>query len=270
MEGRSLLKKILQKKQIKHVSRYLCLLLLLANLGLLHGCYFTKSTINSLSAKSDFQGKPVLVDEIRAIGKPDDTMLKRLDVSDALALIGKENTYILSLGGKELEQISKLKLDSNKLTVVTNKILYLRGQEFWGAVRLEYETIEPVSPEEKVELELGGFSAIRHTKFGVAIKVKYANTIKVEGALYPAVKMNDEQFANLKLKRKISFYHSPEEKPSMFTKAGMALEKHGPYFFLVTMTFGVFLDTLSPPLSLGLNVYELHEDKKAESEKKLY
>lgn len=196
-------------------------------------------------AKSDFYFKPVLSDQIVAIGKPDAQLASELHNDHVVALLGEKNTYLLFKGGEELEQISKLNLDSNFMDINTDKAhtLYLKGKQVWGDVTLTYSHGNVVSAEEHEDLDRAGFSEIKTDG-----RDSFQKLIKVEGAVYPALKMTDRQISKLTRIRTINLFNSPDAKPPVSDSINVNY---------VNLPLGVAIDSAMAPVYLGLGVVGL-------------
>jgi hypothetical protein len=154
--------------------------------------------------------KPVLSDEIVAIGKPDAVLAKELGQNNVVAFIGLKNTYLLHKGGEELEQISQLKLEGKRMDMdaARNNRLYLKDKQVWGELVLTYGGGKPIAPEELAELEKGGFTPLR-----AANSTLYQKKISIEGVMYPAIKLSDEQVSKLGMHRAFNLYNPRDSKP---------------------------------------------------------
>lgn len=197
--------------KIKWLAWNLCLIALTA---VLQGCA-TYAASKAVPGEKEFHSTPVLKDEILAIGRPDEKLLKQLDLSNTIAFIGRENTYMLYLGGEELEQISKLKLDAKRMSVDSTHSLHLKEKQVWGEIKLYYRTGKEVTAAEKVELELGGFKPVQRLEFG---KGNYVTSVRIEGVVYPAIKISDEQISKLSVRRYFALYPPREASPPFMYK----------------------------------------------------
>jgi hypothetical protein len=222
------------KIKIKWLVRVLWLITLTS---VLQGCAtYLASELDT--GERAFYDDPVLTDEIVAIGRPDATLLKQMELSNTIAFIGKKNTYMLYLGGEELEQISTLKLDGKRMTVASDQKLYLKDKQVWGEIELYYGGNKEVSAEEMAELEKGGFTPDQPSR-----KNGYFKTaIRIEGVVYPAIKIPDEQIAKLKVKRKFNLYNPREASPPILGKVVK----------VPVVAAGVVADILLAPVYLGL------------------
>jgi hypothetical protein len=220
--------------KIKWLVRILCLIAL--NL-VLQGCA-TYAAMELDTGERGFHYKPVLTDEIVAIGRPDAALLKQMELSNTIAFIGKTNTYMLYLGGEELEQISKLKLDSKRLSISSAQSLYLKDKQIWGEIELSYSVNKKVSAEEMAELTMGGFLPDQRRDR----KGDYRATIRIEGVVYPAIKIPDEQISKLQIKRKFSLYNPREASPPIL----------GKIIKVPLIATGVAIDVMLAPVYLGV------------------
>ena len=161
--------------------------------------------------------KPVLTDEIVAIGRPDEALTKELGQEHVVAFIGLKNTYLLNKGGEELERISQLKLDGRRMNVHAKdwegSRLYLKDKQIWGWLVLTYGDTKPISIEEQAELKKSGFSVPKGGMGNV-----YRKEINIEGVIYPAIKLSDEQMAKLTIHRTFTLYDSGNTKPPVMGK----------------------------------------------------
>lgn len=164
---------------------------------------------------SDFYYKPVLTDEIVAIGRPDATLAKELGQDHVVAFIGLKNTYLLHKGGEELEHISQLKLEGKRMDIDAARSyrLFLKDKQVWGDLVLTYGGGMPVAAEEQAELEKGGFTPLRGAK-----NAQYQKKVSIEGVVYPAIKLSDEQMSRLGTHRAFNLYSPRDSKPPVMGK----------------------------------------------------
>jgi hypothetical protein len=228
---------ILQEDKSMNMKWLVCSLLLVASTAVLQGCATSIAT-QLAPNRGDFYYKPVLTDEILAIGKPDAALLKQMDLSDTIAFIGKENTYMLYLGGEELEQISRLKLDGKRMTIASAQSLYLKDKQIWGQIELNYDGSKGVSGEEMAELKMGGFEPDQHPKK----KGYFRTTIRIEGVVYPAIKIPNEQLSKLQVQRKFALYNPREASPPILQKV----------LQVPVIATGVAVDIMLAPVYLGV------------------
>jgi len=205
--------------------------------SVLQGCatYFASEVDTGEKA---FYDNPVLTDEILAIGRPDAALLKQMELSNTIAFIGKKNTYMLYLGGEELEQISKLKLDGKRMTVASNQKLYLKDRQVWGEIEIYYRGDKEVSAEERSELEKGGFTPYKESNK----RPNFETSIRIEGVVYPAINITNEQMSKLKVKRQFSLYNPREASPPIL----------GKILKVPVVATGVVADIMLAPVYLGL------------------
>lgn len=195
----------------------------------------------------DFYSKPVISDEIVALGKPDAPLSKEIGQEHAVAFVGLKNTYLLYKGGEELEQIAQLNLDGKRMMMDAswNNRLYVKDKQVWGEVLLRYG-INALSADEVNELSKGGFS-FTEKKIGNFKVREYEKKVSVEGVIYPAIKIPDEQLSRLGMHRPINLYHSKDEKPPMLPKILKA----------PLIPLGVAADIALTPVYLGVGVIVL-------------
>ena len=163
----------------------------------------------------DFYYKPVLSDEIVAIGKPDAALTKEIGQDHAVAFIGLKNTYMLHKGGEELERIAQLKLEGRRMDIDAARSyrLYLKDKQVWGELILTYGGGTAISPEEQTELEKGGFIALKGSRNN-----QYQRKISIEGVIYPAIKLTNEQMSKLGSRRAFNLYNPRDAKPPVIGK----------------------------------------------------
>src|SRR5271170_6489013 len=161
--------------------------------------------------RRDFYSKPILSDLIVAIGRPNAELAKQLGDEHVIAFLGRKNTYLLSRGGEELEHISKLNLDTQKLTInaVGDSRLYLKDKQIWGQVILSYGDANAIQESERTELERAGFGQEKYQDAMV-----YQKSVDIEGTIYPAIKFSDAELAHLTVPRAISFFNPVDSRPS--------------------------------------------------------
>ncbi len=179
------------------------------------GCATMVATeaVDSIGSGGSSHSKPVLEDEIVAVGRPDAALTEQLGQEHVVAFIGLKKTYLLNKGGEELERISQLKLDGRRMKVhADGGRLYIKNKQVWGDLVLVYGGPNPISPEEQAELEKGGFRA------NVGLKTIYAKQIQIEGVVYPAIKLSDAQLEKLTIHRNFSLYSPGSAKPPVTGK----------------------------------------------------
>ena len=229
---------------------------LIALISVLQGC--ATLVANELApSENKFYSYPVLTDEIVAIGRPDATLLKQMELSNTLAFIGKENTYMLYLGGEELEQISNLKLDARRMTIASAQSLYLKDKQVWVEIELSYNSNAgtylqhsgkrdqykrydeiKISAVEMAELELGGFTPDQSPNK----KGYFKTSIKIEGVVYPAIKIPDEKISKLSVQRRFNLYNPREASPPIL----------GKIMKVPIVVTGVAVDIMLAPVYLGV------------------
>lgn len=207
------------------------------------GCATMVASETVNKSDGDFYNKPVVSDEIVAIGKPDAALSKELGQEHLVAFIGQKNTYLLYKGGEELEQVAQLNLDGKRMMMDANwnNRLYVKDRQVWGDVQLRYGG-GSLSAEEASKLNKGGFAASSSGKYA-----DYQKKVAVEGVLYPAVKMPEEQLSRLGVHRPIYLYHSKDEKPPMLPKILKA----------PLIPLGVAADIALGPVYLGVGAVAL-------------
>lgn len=179
------------------------------------GCATMAATSAVKSGDADFYFKPVLSDEIVAIGRPDATLAQQLGQSNAVAFIGLKHTYLLHKGGEELERIAQLKLDGKRLDIdaARSHKLYRKDQQVWGELTLTYGSIMTVTAEEQAELEKAGFNAMKGGRNN-----PYQKKILIEGVIYPAIKIPDDVNSRLTTRRPFNLYNPRDAKPPVMGK----------------------------------------------------
>ena len=204
------------KIQLKWATLVLAFITLIA--GSL-GC----ATIWATSAANnhgDFYTKPVLSDEIIAIGQPDASLAKALKQPDVVAFLGKKNTYMLYKGGEDLERIAQLNLDGKRMDIDAARSykLYLKDNQVWGDLVLTFGGGNEISVADQAELEKGGFTSRRGVE-----NIQYQKSVHIEGVVYPPIKLSDEQMSKLVTRRPFNLYNSRDAKPPMNVVATMMI-----------------------------------------------
>jgi len=163
-------------------------------------------------ADPDFYSKPILSDEIVAIGSPDAALAKEMGQTNVIAFIGKKNTYMLHKGGEALEKISRLKLDKKRINIDADKSisLYQKDNKVWGELILTYGGDVVVTTEEKLELEKVSFTAIQGAKNNL-----YQTKVRIEGVIYPAITLTDEQLSKFTKPHAFNLYNPRDSTPTM-------------------------------------------------------
>ena len=223
----------------------------------LPGC--TLIALDMDTGSNNIPSRHILTDKILAIGKPDAALLKKMELSNTIAFIGEKNTYMFYLGGEELEQISKLKLDGRRMHVESTKELYLKDKQIWGKINLLYSAKGEISAADMAELKLGGFAPDKrqidrrgavwskdHEDDGENVAY-FSNTIRIEGVVYPAIQIPDQQISKLQIQRSFSLYDPKEPSPPIMGK-----------IIKVPLVAGaVAVDIVLAPVYLGMGVYLL-------------
>lgn len=179
------------------------------------GCATIAATSVVNSGESDFYNKPILTDEIVAIGRPDEGLAKEMGQDHVVAFIGLKNTYMLNKGGEELERITQLKLEGKRMDIDAARSyrLFLKDKQVWGELVLTYGGGTPVAAAEQAELEKGGFIPVRRAK-----NIQYQKKISIEGMVYPAIKLSDAQMSKLGAHRAFNLYNPRDAKPPVMGK----------------------------------------------------
>ena len=187
-------------KQVKYLNLAAVFVVLVAGLS---GCLFN-SMVDSAERSGNFS-EPVLSDTIFAIGLPDAALARELGVLYAVAFLGEKNTYLLTEGGEVLLQIAT-ELGGKRMHVSAtgSRGLYLKDQSVWGSLSIFFGPAE--SPDEITAVNRLGFAGPE--SHGV-----YEKKILVNGILYPALVLSDEQGKKFKQKRKVTLYSPPDSTP---------------------------------------------------------
>jgi hypothetical protein len=205
--------------EMKYQIQWLALVfVLVAGVAGSLGCATMAAMDAVQQSDSSVHYRAVLADEIVAFGRPNAALTKELGQEHVVAFIGLKNTYLLNQGGEELERISQLKLDGNRLTVHAKdwegSRLYLKDKQVWGCLVLTYGDTKSISKEEQAELKKSGFSIVPEK----GTKNIYRKEINIEGLIYPAIKLSDEQMANLTRHRAFTLYDPGSAKPPVMGK----------------------------------------------------
>ena len=203
------------------------------------GCATMAASSVGSGHDNDFYFKPVLTDEIVAIGKPDKVLAKEIGQDHAVAFIGLKNTYLLYKGGEELEAIAQLKLDGKRMDIDAARSykLYKKDSQVWGELVLTYGRGEPISAEEQAQLSKGGFYELKGSRNN-----QYQTKVNIEGLVYPAIKLPSEQMSKLETRRAFNLYHSSDEKPPVI----------GKILKLPLVAVGVAADVALVPVYVGI------------------
>jgi hypothetical protein len=225
------------KFKIKCLTRVLWLIALTI---VLQGCVTTVAS-KLVPGEREFHNNPVLSDDILAIGRPDEAILKQMELSNTIAFIGEKNTYMLYLGGEELEQISNLKLDGKRMTIASAQSLFLKDKQIWGEIELHYYVgNKEVSAVEMAELNMGGFAPDQRP----GKKGYFRTTVRIEGVVYPAIKIPDEQISKLNIRRNFNLYNPREASPPIL----------GKILKVPIVATGIVADMMLVPVYMGMGV----------------
>lgn len=152
--------------------------------------------------------KPVLTDTIFALGRPDSALAKKIGHEGTIAFLGKQHTYLLVEGGKQLNDVAQAALDGNRLVLEgTDRRLFLKGDTLWGSVALRYAP-EQDAPQRGVEV-----TALKSLGFKADNKGVYRMTIPVKGTVCPPAKLKTEVPDELRKSRDIAFFNPPDSSP---------------------------------------------------------
>lgn len=219
------------KQLIQNNSRRFALFGLAAALVGGLGCA-TAITGSSLTKTTWKEGDVVLNETILALGKPDDNFAKQIANPNAVAFLGKNNTYLLVEGGDRLMTFAQ-QLDSNRVSLVADsKALYLRDKAVWGTLRFTYSAPagEALTVEEKKNLA--------KLNFTTQSSGMYATSVQVKGAVYPAVSIASSGLAQLHQSRELVF-HAPPTTETTPNLGNIAL-----------LPVAVVVDVVTAPLQL--------------------
>jgi hypothetical protein len=201
---------------MKHQVQWLALVIaLVGGIAGSLGCATMAASNYVNKGDREFYNNPVLSDEIIAIGHPDAALAKELGQPNAVAFIGAKNTYLLYKGGEELERISQLKLEGKRMAIDAARSykLYLKDKQVWGELLLSYGGGKPLAAEEVAELEKGGFAPMPRSNGSM-----YQKKVNIEGVVYPALKLSDEQVSKLGMRRAFNLYNPRDAKPPVLGK----------------------------------------------------
>ena len=195
---------------MKYQLRWLTLVLAFAlSIAGSMGCATILATESGTNYK--YTPKLLLSDEIIAIGQPDATLASKLKQPEAIAFIGRKNTYMLFKGGKELQDISRLELDGKRMNIDSSRSrkLYLKDKMVWGELVLTYRLNKDDTTNDQARLEKAGFTLISSPRNKV-----YRKRLHIEGITYPALNLPESQLDKLTTHRKISLYDPHNVEPS--------------------------------------------------------
>jgi hypothetical protein len=202
--------------KVKYQIQWLALVLVFA-MGVAGsmGCATMAASEYVNNGDREFYYTPVLADEIVAIGRPDAVLVKELEQPNAVAFIGLKNTYLLHKGGEELQRIAQLKLEGKRMDIDAARSykLYLKDKQVWGELVLTYGGGLPIAADEVAELEKGGFIPLPSTK-----NIRYQKKLNIEGVVYPAIKLSEEQISKLGMHRAFNLYNPRDAKPPVMGK----------------------------------------------------
>lgn len=198
------------------------------------GCATTVA-MSSSGNRSAYYSTPVQSDTIFALGKPDAAAAQQMGAPHAMAFLGKKNTYLLFSGGEELMQVAN-GLDGNLVSLGSQSgQLFLRDKKVWGTLTLTYGkggSYVP-TPAEIATLTRLGFTQLG--KSGV-----YRKSIAVNGVVYPALTLPEDQAQRFKVNRQLDFYNPPDSSPPPdFSK-------------LIKVPVAIAVDVVTLPLQLAI------------------
>lgn len=155
------------------------------------------------------EGAVVLSDDIVAFGRPDAAMAKSMGKADAVAFLGRANTYLLVEGGDAL--LSMTKLDPTRLTLTPdNHRLFIKDKTVWGMLEFSYASDVATASEEEKAL----FKTLR---FFRSSPTTMTRKVSIKGAVYPAIALQGAAFTEMQKARKLSFRapSSTETQPDL-------------------------------------------------------
>ena len=196
------------------------------------GCATTATVDGILDKQRVKKSKRTFTDTVIAIGQPNEKVTAIVG-DDAIAFIGEKKTYLLTKGGKKLNDLAR-NLDPDRLKVTSDyEFLNMKDDAIWGDVIARY-TVDPdglAMEEEIAQLKRLGF-----TDQGYG----YSLWMPVKGQVLPPLKIPPGQINPLSSKRKISFYLVPP---------GLKIPNPTP---LITIPLAITVDAALSPLYLGL------------------
>lgn len=204
-----------------------------------------ESDRNTSRNNNNFYQQPVLTDDIIAIAHPDAALSKTMGQPNVVAFLGKMNSYVLFKGGDELEYVSQLHLDGTNMDVdAISHNLYLKDKQVWGDLVLTYGYEKEITVEEQTELEEAGFNAEYLDKTKI-----YRKKIKIEGVIYPAFNLSDEQRSKLTTSRPFLLFNPRDAKPPLTTPTPTFTAET-----LLVLPITIAEDVVLAPIELGVGV----------------
>lgn len=155
------------------------------------------------------EGAVVLTDDIVAFGRPDAAMAQSMGKADAVAFLGRTNTYLLVEGGDAL--LSMTRLDPARLTLRPDSHrLFLKDKTIWGTLEFSYASDAATATEEEKAL----FKSLR---FYRSTPKTMTRSVSIKGAVYPAIPLQGAAFTEMQKARALSFRapSSTETKPDV-------------------------------------------------------
>jgi hypothetical protein len=172
------------------------------------GCATMAVTSGSSNTKV-IEGAVVLSDDIIAFGRPDEAMAKQMGKSNAVAFLGKANTYLLVEGGDAL--LSMAKLDPARLTLTPdNHRLFMQDKTLWGTLEFSYASDAATASD----AEKATFKALNFYRNSPQSMTR---SVSIKGAIYPAIPLQGAVFTEMQKARKLSFRapSTTETKPDI-------------------------------------------------------
>jgi hypothetical protein len=145
------------------------------------GC-FTMLVGAPLTKTITTQEKESFTDTIQALGRPDASLLKELNIPDAIVFLGLKHAYFLVEGGDKLFQIAiHPDLIGDKFDIHSRRDIYIKDDKVWGRVLINYgDKKTPLASHEISALKSLGFTEyFKETYFGLALDFR--------GGVYPAI-----------------------------------------------------------------------------------
>lgn len=162
------------------------------------------------------EAKDLFTDDVLAFAIPDEKLAGKLGTRDAVAFLGKKQTYLLTQGGSILTNVAA-QLDPDRLTVaaVSKKLFIKERREkidgasqkkkaVWGDLELSYELS---ASEDQARIERQNLAAL---SFELKSGRSYYRQIGVNGVVHPPIKIAPAMADRLKVPRSITFYKPPK------------------------------------------------------------
>jgi hypothetical protein len=159
----------------------------------------------------EFHSRPLIQDNILAIGKVARNERIDQEAGASLAFLGEKNSYLVIEGAEVLLNIASSTvgplIEVNPAYGLEKHNVYVQNQIFWGDLTLVTANNAIVSDEQQQLLTALGFEVSGKTN-----RHHYVRRVPIKGTISPPVSLPPAMAMNLSHARPLALYPSPDEK----------------------------------------------------------